>query len=527
MTGRGFLAVVTLAAWGAGLGVLVQRQLNRTASDRLAEAAVRLAPGAVYFSEEQDERHVGFASVTVDTVPGGLLITDYAVRDRREGQAMVREVSQTEARYSRGLKLQQVSVSRGGRGNRTTASLVVTSDSQALLIQTRGGVDDSSTHAFRPPLLLAGLVPTAIALGDRPSVGSKHTYDVFDDQSLAIRRMRFTVAAESLFIVVDSAAWDSSTRRWLGAHADTVRGWRVSADDGDVDIWIDPQGRPILSRRIACRTHCAGASSAVLRRTAYELAFENWRTSSPLSRAAAEAADAPVLWPLRANIEQSRVALGQLNIAQLNVAGPWQQLSNDTLRVIRATLPTSTGYWLPPHRSFRAEHVRDLRVEPLLEVEEPAVKALAMRIRAGDPDPRRVASALSRWIADSISRDAVDGRPSALEAIRSRSGDARRHTNLFVAMSRSLGMPARRVSGVLVRAESVRPWQWAEVLLGDAWIPADPSLGDFPADAGHVRLFTAVTDSDAELERLIARLNVRAIMTSAAPSQPSPDSTIR
>jgi transglutaminase-like putative cysteine protease len=254
-----------------------------------------------------------------------------------------------------------------------------------------------------------------------------------------------------------------------------------------------------------------------LRRTAYELAFENWRSASALSREAVTREDTPSAWPNDAPLEQAAVALGQLNIAQLNIGGPWQQLSADTLYVVRATLPVSTGYWLPPQRSFRADHARDLRVEPLLEVEEPAVKALAIRLRAGDPDPRRVAAALSRWIADSISHDAVDGRPSALEAIRSRSGDARRHTNLFVALSRSLGMPARRVSGVLVRGESVRPWQWAEVLLGDTWVPADPSLGAFPTDAGHVRLFTAVTDSDIELERLIARLNMRAVVPSAAP----------
>jgi len=512
--------VVTLAAWGAGLGVLAQRQLNRTASDRLAEAAVRLGPGAVYFSEEEAGRHVGFASVTIDTVPGGLLVTNYAVRDRRDGLAVVREVDQTEARFSRGLKLQQINVSRGARAYRTTASLEVQSDSQALIIRTRGGVVDSSIQVFRPPLLLPTLVPTAIALGDRPSVGSKHTYDVYDDDTFAIRRMQFTVAAESLFVVVDSASWDSSTRRWLGAHADTVRGWRVSAADGDLDIWIDPQGRQIQSRRSACRTLCTDTSSAVLRRTAYELAFENWRSGSPLSRATPDATDVPLDWPIDAAIEHSAITLGQLNLSQLNVAGPWQLLSNDTLRVVRATLPNATGYWLPPHRAFRTEHARDLRIEPLLEVEEPAVKALAMRIRASDPDPRRVAAALSRWISDSITLGAVDGRPSALEAIRSRAGDPRRHTNLFVALSRALGMPARRVSGVLVRGESLRPWQWAEVLLDNVWVPADPSIGSFPADAGHVRLFTAVTDCDAALERLIARHSVRVVHTPAAISTP-------
>jgi transglutaminase-like putative cysteine protease len=59
-------------------------------------------------------------------------------------------------------------------------------------------------------------------------------------------------------------------------------------------------------------------------------------------------------------------------------------------------------------------------------------------------------------------------------------------------MARSLGIPARLVAGLLVSDGRFRYRGWAEVWI-DGWVPVDPTLGQIPADAGHIRLLTRIT----------------------------------
>ena len=70
-----------IVAWIAGLAVLVRREYFRPQVERLAEAAKRVAPGAVYYGVMQGERQVGFASSTIDTTGSSITQRDYFVAD--------------------------------------------------------------------------------------------------------------------------------------------------------------------------------------------------------------------------------------------------------------------------------------------------------------------------------------------------------------------------------------------------------------------------------------------------------------
>jgi hypothetical protein len=86
------------------------------------------------------------------------------------------------------------------------------------------------------------------------------------------------VGAESLFVVPDSAKLDEARGTWIVAHEDTVRGWRLDPQGSTlVSGWIDERGRAIETKPMGTFT---------LRRTAYELAFQNW-TLEARRRAAA------------------------------------------------------------------------------------------------------------------------------------------------------------------------------------------------------------------------------------------------
>lgn len=87
-------------------------------------------------------------------------------------------------------------------------------------------------------------------------------------------------------------------------------------------------------------------------------------------------------------------------------------------------------------------------------------------------------------IADAIEQDdARDG--SALNALRELRGDTVARVRLFVALARSLSIPARVVHAAALAEGANRPLLVrAEVFLDGEWVPVDPVRGRFGPDAG-------------------------------------------
>ncbi|MGE5727615.1 MAG: hypothetical protein ACM34L_03370, partial [Gemmatimonas sp.] len=75
-----------------------------------------------------------------------------------------------------------------------------------------------------------------------------------------------------------SAKLNDARDTWIVAHADTVRGWRLDPQEPSiVSGWIDARGRAIETRSLGTFT---------VRRTAYELAFQNWSHEAARTTAA-------------------------------------------------------------------------------------------------------------------------------------------------------------------------------------------------------------------------------------------------
>src|SRR5256885_5548713 len=72
-------AVAILGAWAASLGWLVKREFFRPTGTRLAEAALSVPPGAVYYRLDVGGQQVGFASSTIDTQATSIGVTDMLV----------------------------------------------------------------------------------------------------------------------------------------------------------------------------------------------------------------------------------------------------------------------------------------------------------------------------------------------------------------------------------------------------------------------------------------------------------------
>ena len=114
-------------------------------------------------------------------------------------------------------------------------------------------------------------------------------------------------------------------------------------------------------------------------------------------------------------------------------------------------------------RSLRAASAdpaarRYLAPEPLIESDDPEIRAEAEKAVRGATAPRARAEALTRYVNGLLEKKPTVSIPSAREVLRTKVGDCNEHTALYVAMARALGIPARISVGlVFVRGALLLP----------------------------------------------------------------------
>jgi hypothetical protein len=509
-------AVVILGAWGVGMVSLVRREYFQGRPQRLAEAALRLSPGATYFAVEQDGKLTGFASTTIDTVSNGIDAVDYFVADLRDAGTRARTSTRSIVRLSRGLALRSFDTQVDSRNAPVHAGGRADGDSAIVFVRFTGTQPtDSQRVGVRGPIVLPSLVPVVIALGEAPKVGRRYAIPTFDPAAMRESATGFSIDAESLFAVVDSAIFDQDKGEWVGARTDSVRAWRVRAIDAPRAFtgWIDAQGRVVRTER---------PDGVTLRRTALQLAFENWRIARDRATAAnAGTGDILERTAIAAGVSPGRtkrlsmmVRLGAPNLAAYDLDGGRQHFSGDTLTVVRerdaeigANMPAMAPFQA---KEFRAKYRAELAEEPLLQAHNHEVVELAIRIVGNERTPRVMVQKLSGWVFDSLAKTVTSGVPNALTVLRSRRGDCNEHAQLFVALARALGIPARVASGLLYLNGKFYYGAWGEVWLG-AWVAADPTFGQFPADAAHLRLVVGGLTRQSELLQLMGNLKIKVL----------------
>jgi hypothetical protein len=509
---RSTLAIAIILAWLAALGWLVKREYLRPRSDLLADAALRIPPGATYFTLELGGQQVGFASNMVDTLPDAIQVQDVMLLEIPALGTVQRVEARTEAVLTRALQLRSFQAVMRGDGVRFGARGEVSGDT--LLTVSVETADNQQTVEIplERDIVLPALLPLHLVFGAAPQVGATYDIRLFDPLSLRERDVDVSVTAESTLIVPDSAAFDSVTARWVPARWDTLHAWRIAQNVSGVSLeaWIDELGQVIE------------ADSPVgfsMRRTAFEIAFENFQRHGGASQAGqlggdiirqtAVASNAP----LQTNdLAELRVVLSGVRLEGFDLGGGRQTLQGDTLIVRRE----SDDQLSPDPGRFSPERTRELgeflQPELLVQSRDARIQAQARRILGRTRNPVRSAELLNEWVHENIEKRITLSVPSALEVLDSRRGDCNEHTVLYVALARAAGLPTRTAAGLVYVEGQFYYHAWPEVYL-NGWVAVDPTFGQFPADASHLRFTTGGLARQVELLRLIGRLGLEVIVT--------------
>jgi transglutaminase-like putative cysteine protease len=189
---------------------------------------------------------------------------------------------------------------------------------------------------------------------------------------------------------------------------------------------------------------------------------------------------------------------------------PRQRVEGNALVIERDELDAVRSYTLPERGTRFAE---DLRATPFLQIEDPRVLARSREILGAERDAERAARAFLDWVYQNLAKVPTISVPNAVQVLDLRRGDCNEHAVLYAALARASGLPTRIASGVVyMPGDGDAPGAfyyhaWNEVWLG-AWVAVDPTFGQFPADATHVKLAEGGLEHDLSLIGVIGRLHL-------------------
>lgn len=442
---------------------------HRSAPD-LAAGTERLPPGAAYFAVRLAERQIGLASLTIDTLPDGIRITERLDITLPAADGNRRVLATADAELTLDLRLRQFTTTWSGSAERLRATGTVEGDSLLVMetADTAGGSPERVRIPLRGVLTTSAAAPLRLAFGRGFERGAAVTVTELDPLRLVLRPLTLTVAAESVFVVPDSAQIDPATGEWVPARLDTVPAWHLVEGDGHGDRWVDASGYVVAGNTVE------GLS---VDRSAFEIVSGAYRN--------AEVAAAEGLRPRgalrRPPARGARLALladsGFTRAGDPVIGGGVRNWRGDTLAAGRADSAVAEARPGMPERT----------AGPFVPASDARVAAQARRIIGNAPSSAAAASALVEWVSQTIRLDPA-GPGGAIAALTARRGNAVAQAALLVALARSANLPARVVGGVVATPDG--RWYrhtWAELYL-DSWVPADPAFGRYPADPSYVRL---------------------------------------
>ena len=499
MTRRAWAAVI-LAVWVVSLGWLIKREYFRPTGAKLAEAALAVPPGALFFHVRLGTHQVGFISTTIDTLIDSVRVEDMLVLDVAAAGALHRTTVRSTAVLTRALRLRSVQTDLGSDGPTLTTRGTVVDDTLFRLTLASGSDSDVTRWSLPRPVVVPSLLPLRLAFGGELKRGNTYTARMFDPVLLAERDVSARVGAETTFVVADSAEYDSTAMAWVGVRFDTVTTFAVDLDAGGRRWreWVDAQGR--LVRAVY-------PTGMIIERSAFEIAYENFRHRDTARVARASAAP-PMGAIVPATVLQARVAPGaeapeifrvRFTNAPLDL---FAGARGDTLEVRQLTLADLPRLMLPVTDTTVAAWRRP---DPLVPSTDPRLVAQARLIVGRQRNAARVAEALVRWTHDQIRSGAAPGVPSATAALVARQADVDTRVAVLVGLARAAGIPARSVAGLLYADGRFYYHAWAELYVG-TWVPADPLLGQFPADARRLPLVTGGRATAVELAPIVGQL---------------------
>ncbi len=360
----------------------------------------------------------------------------------------------------------------------------VVGDSIKLAIETMGNIQKQEVRFKEKPHLSGDIEPYLYMQG--LEAGKKFSLPLFDPATLSIKQMDITVEAREDMKLGDLLVPAYKVR-------DEFAGITTTS-------WISPETGAIKGE---------GPMGMTLLRESKEQAMSipagGYKPVDLITLTSIKAGGIKVGEPRQAKYFKARFS--GADISSLDVSGGRQAFKDGIMMVTEEDVNAIKTVKLPVTGPSLDKF---LAPEPFIQSDDPHIVAKAKEIMSGEDDALKAAQKICGWVFRSMEKKVSAGIPNAAEVLRTLSGDCTEHTALFTALARAAGIPTRMNGGIVMMDGRFYYHAWPEVYVG-SWVSVDPTFGQFPADATHIRLVQGGFDRYVDVIRLVGNLKVEVL----------------
>ncbi|MGE5443459.1 MAG: transglutaminase domain-containing protein [Ignavibacteriales bacterium] len=181
-----------------------------------------------------------------------------------------------------------------------------------------------------------------------------------------------------------------------------------------------------------------------------------------------------------------------------------QSFTNGLIEVRQTDISGFTPYSLP---YSGGEYKIYTKANSLIQSDDPRIVEKSREILKGEKNSLRAAEEISSWVYNNLEKVPTVSIPNALDVLKTKRGDCNEHATLFAALARAVGIPTKIAFGVVYLDGKFYYHAWDEVFVG-RWLAVDPTFGQFPADASHIRFLEGDLSRGSEIIRLVGKIKI-------------------
>ena len=480
------LSILALVAWVVTMGVMINRSYLQASSRNLATDLARYGTTAqwrgVYYRGEK----IGFTVSQVQATEGGFELQEDGRLQFSLLGANTAAILKTTARVDQAFMLKSFDFSLDPGTGPMSIKGQLEGLNLSLEIGTAAGVRTETRQLAEPPALMLSVGRRLASEG--LVAGTSKQWMVFDPATMKNAPVTIAIGAREVVTTGDRRPIPAFKVQMMFSGL-TTTAWIT--DTGEIVREESPMGLITV-----LETQAQATALAVSNRMQQDM-LEASAIVPTMARGQviAESRDVSLM----------RIRMVGADLSSADLQGAGQSITGDVVELTdaRELRPAAAP----------ADLDRYLRAEPFLESDAPEIRAEAERMVSGITGVRARAERLTREVNALIEKKPTVSLPSALEVLRTKVGDCNEHTALFVALARSLGIPSRINVGLVHVHGAFYYHAWPEVYIDEGngrglWLPVDPTLNQFPADATHVRLARGGLDKQAAILPMIGKVKM-------------------
>jgi len=491
------VSFVILAAWVGVMALLLRRSYLEASSASLATDLARYGSAAVWRGVYYRGEKIGFTvSQTLPERDGFELQEDGRLQMALLGATTAATI-RTDAHVNRAFALRAFEFSLDPGTGKVEVRGRLDGRRLALEVRTPSGARAEERLLDEPPALSLNL--SRRLAGGGLTTGARHQWTMFDPATLRNSPVVVDVGKRELV---------------RGAGVAPIPAFRVEMTYAGLRTtsWVTDTGEVVREESplglITIRESPESARAMAVSNRVREDLLQTSAVVPNMSTRIDEPRDVRRMRLRLRGLEAAGFPRGDLD-------GVAQRVDGDVLELIDP-------------RQLKAERAdpdaaRYLAAEPFIESDAPEIRAEADTAVRGVDGDRARAERLTRYVNALLDKKPTVSLPSAREVLRTKVGDCNEHTALYVAMARAIGIPARIAVGLVFVHGAFYYHAWPEVYVDRAagrglWLPVDPTLNQFPADATHLRLTRGGLDRQAAILPLIGHLAIDVASVDLAPN---------